>query len=93
MAEKEYKVARPHIGDKDYAVGDTRTANPAEVAHLVANGVLIDANAVWPDEEDEEDEKTTPEAPAKAAESPETKAESPPETGETTPEAPAKAKK
>lgn len=43
MAEKNYKVARAHIGDRDYAVGDIRAANEAEVAHLVANGVLAEA--------------------------------------------------
>lgn len=45
MAEKNYTVARAHIGDRDYAVGDTRTANDGEVAHLVANGVLVEVKA------------------------------------------------
>lgn len=35
MAEKKYDVIRYHIGDKEYHVGDTRTANPAEVGHLI----------------------------------------------------------
>ena len=32
---KTYDVIRAHSGDKDYKVGDTRTAFPNEVAHLV----------------------------------------------------------
>ncbi len=36
----DYKVLRPHLGDKPYAAGDTRTAKPASVAHLVKAGVL-----------------------------------------------------
>lgn len=36
MAEKmKYRVLRPHDGDKPYAVGDTRVAEPQDVAHLV----------------------------------------------------------
>ncbi|MBL1438343.1 MAG: hypothetical protein COB08_019365 [Rhodobacteraceae bacterium] len=31
----EYNVIRPHSGDKEYKVGDTRTARPIDVAHLV----------------------------------------------------------
>lgn len=36
----KYKVKRPHLGDKDYKVGDMREAKPNEVTHLVKNGVL-----------------------------------------------------
>jgi hypothetical protein len=36
----EYIVKRPHLGDKDYKVGDVRKAKPNEVAHLVKNQVL-----------------------------------------------------
>lgn len=36
----DYLVKREHIGDRVYKPGDTRRAEPAEVAHLVANGVL-----------------------------------------------------
>ena len=32
---KEYEVLRPHLGDRDYKVGDRRTANPVDVQHLV----------------------------------------------------------
>lgn len=39
---KTYTVMREHIGDRAYVVGDKREANPHEVAHLVANGVLIE---------------------------------------------------
>ena len=35
-----FKVLRQHHGDKPYAEGDTREADPRDVAHLVANGVL-----------------------------------------------------
>jgi hypothetical protein len=36
----KFKVKRPHIGDREYQVGDVREANERVVAHLVANGVL-----------------------------------------------------
>jgi len=35
-----YRVLRHHDGDRAYAPGDTREAAPADVAHLVALGVL-----------------------------------------------------
>ncbi|WP_181892965.1 hypothetical protein [Falsiruegeria mediterranea] len=41
----EYKVVRPHQGDKWYDVGDTREAKPISVAHLVASGTLVDPSA------------------------------------------------
>lgn len=31
----KYKVIRAHVGDKPYKVGQTRTANPADVGHLI----------------------------------------------------------
>lgn len=31
----EYRVVRPHEGDKPYAVGDTRTMDSDDAAHLV----------------------------------------------------------
>ena len=37
-----YKVLRQHYGEKAYAAGDTREAEPREVAHLVASGVLAE---------------------------------------------------
>jgi hypothetical protein len=43
-----YKVLRFHIGDRDYRVGDTREAIPAEVAHLVECGVLQEVKMVAP---------------------------------------------
>ena len=42
MAQKEYTVARHHIGDKDYAPGDVRVADEHDVAHLVARGILTE---------------------------------------------------
>jgi hypothetical protein len=41
-----YKVLRFHIGDRDYRVGDTREAIPAEVAHLVEWGILQEVKMV-----------------------------------------------
>lgn len=38
-----FKVLRGHLGDRFYAEGDTREAAPADVAHLVRNGVLAEA--------------------------------------------------
>jgi hypothetical protein len=35
MANCKYRVVRPHFGDKEYAEGDIRIADPGEVAHLV----------------------------------------------------------
>lgn len=35
MAEQDFKVIREHYGDKAYAAGDTRTADPNDVKHLV----------------------------------------------------------
>jgi hypothetical protein len=35
MVERKFRVIRPHFGDKEYAEGDIRTADPADVAHLV----------------------------------------------------------
>lgn len=37
----DYKVKRPHQGDKWYDEGDTRVADERDVAHLVASGVLV----------------------------------------------------
>lgn len=36
----DFKVLRQHQGDKAYASGDIRTAEPRDVQHLVDNGVL-----------------------------------------------------
>lgn len=46
MAEKvTFNVLRRHEGDRLYDEGDTREAVAAEVAHLVAGGVLAKADA------------------------------------------------
>lgn len=37
---QSFNVLRQHYGDRDYLPGDTREADPAQVAHLVAAGVL-----------------------------------------------------
>lgn len=39
MTEK-FKVTRQVLFDRTYQAGETYEGNPAEVAHLVANGVL-----------------------------------------------------
>ena len=51
-----FKVLRQHHGDKPYAEGDIREADPRDVAHLVANGVLepIKAKAEKPVEDKSE---------------------------------------
>lgn len=38
----EYDVKREHYGDKYYQTGDKRTANPADVKHLVDKGILVE---------------------------------------------------
>jgi hypothetical protein len=43
-----FRVLRQHLGDRDYAPGDTREADPAVVAHLVAAGVLEEAQVEPP---------------------------------------------
>lgn len=44
----KYTVMRAHVGDQGYAEGDEREADPNDVAHLVANGVLVPAKAEAP---------------------------------------------
>lgn len=44
----EYTVLREHLGDRQYMPGDKREAAPAEVAHLVRAGVLIEAKVEAP---------------------------------------------
>lgn len=39
----EYDVKREHYGDKYYQTGDKRTANPADVKHLVDKDVLVES--------------------------------------------------
>ncbi|QSE47029.1 hypothetical protein JW980_06565 [Acinetobacter johnsonii] len=57
----EYDVKREHYGDKYYATGDKRTANPADVKHLVDKGVLVESA--------EESKPKTTKTPAKQAKS------------------------
>tara|TARA_R110002049_G_scaffold23545_10_gene83653 strand:- start:40771 stop:40959 length:189 start_codon:yes stop_codon:yes gene_type:complete len=44
----KYLVKRAHQGDKWYAEGAKRDANPSEVTHLVERGVLVDAEKLAP---------------------------------------------
>ncbi|UNW10674.1 hypothetical protein MOW14_05805 [Acinetobacter indicus] len=57
----EYDVKREHYGDKYYQTGDKRTANPADVKHLIDNGVLVESA--------EESKPKTTKTPAKQAKS------------------------
>lgn len=41
----KYDVKRQHLGDRMYSAGDTRDANPKDVTHLVASGVLVEQKA------------------------------------------------
>lgn len=38
----EYIVKRAHLGDKPYSEGETRTAEPHAVRHLVERGILVE---------------------------------------------------
>ena len=66
----EYKVKRPHQGDKWYDVGDTRDAKPNSVAHLVASGTLVEPS-------DDEGETSEPTVENKAATPASNKAQKP----------------
>lgn len=55
----EYDVKREHYSDKYYQTGDKRTANPADVKHLVDKGVLVESK--------EEPKPKTTKTPAKQA--------------------------
>ncbi|WP_179988390.1 MULTISPECIES: hypothetical protein [unclassified Acinetobacter] len=57
----EYDVKREHHGDKYYQTGDKRTANPADVKHLIDKGVLVESA--------EESKPKTTKTPAKQAKS------------------------
>lgn len=39
----EYTVIRAHWGDKEYKVGDKRTARPADVVHLIGRCLELTA--------------------------------------------------
>lgn len=41
----QYVVKRQHFGDKMYYSGDTREADPRDVAHLIKSGVLAEKNS------------------------------------------------
>lgn len=77
----DYKVMRPHLGDKPYQSGDMRSAKAGTVSHLVAKGVLapIDLDDAFADGGQKTEEVASSEAggPPKA---PENKATEPAET-------------
>ncbi|WP_276716887.1 hypothetical protein [Pseudooceanicola nitratireducens] len=66
----KFKVKRPHIGDREYQVGDVREANSQVVAHLVASGVLeaIEDEAVTSKTEPPAKDKAEPSIKNKASE-------------------------
>lgn len=35
MAKQKFKVVREHVGDRPYAEGEIREADPSDVKHLV----------------------------------------------------------
>lgn len=41
----QYDVKRQHYADKQYFAGDTREAEPRDVAHLIKSGVLAEKNS------------------------------------------------
>ncbi|GLQ20386.1 hypothetical protein ACFFUB_02425 [Algimonas porphyrae] len=41
MANQTFEVKRAHIGDRAYAAGEERSANPAEVSHLVPQTLVL----------------------------------------------------
>ena len=43
-----FKVLRQHYGDRGYEPGDIREADPAQVAHLIASGVLEEVKVQAP---------------------------------------------
>ena len=46
---KTYNVLRRHYSDRFHEEGEERDANPAEVGHLVAAGVLVEKAAKRPE--------------------------------------------
>ncbi len=44
MTKTTYRVLRQHLGDRMYQPGEEREAEAADVAHLVASGVLGEGN-------------------------------------------------
>lgn len=71
----KFKVLRAHYGDRDYAEGDEREASEADVAHLVASGVLKSVRA----QSEAKDAGAAPRNKAMGA-APENKAETAPRT-------------
>lgn len=82
----DFKVLRPHLGDKPYLPGDVRSAKAATVSHLVAKGVLApaDQDDAAGDEGQKSDAETGGDGAAQQA-APENKADEPPQnTSQTT---------
>ena len=64
--EMNYDVRREHQGDRFYRQGDTRTADPSMVAHLVRSGVLVEAAKGGRKAEPKPDNKAEPKPANKA---------------------------
>ncbi|WP_083101422.1 hypothetical protein [Pseudophaeobacter leonis] len=56
----DYKVIRPHQGDKWYDQGAPREAEARDVAHLVAAGVVGPADAVQKEDAPSENKAAAP---------------------------------
>lgn len=56
----EYKVIRPHQGDKWYDQDAPREAEARDVAHLVAAGVLVPADDVQEESEPSQNKAAVP---------------------------------
>nr|WP_319516733.1 hypothetical protein [uncultured Cohaesibacter sp.] len=87
MVKRDYTVLRPHLGDKMYEKGETRTAEEASVLHLVKAGVLAEVKEETPVElgggddesaqtgaEPSKDDASEPDKTQTASAAPETKA-------------------
>lgn len=60
MSQKEnFKVVRPHLGDKWYDKGDTRSARRDTVKHLVKSGTLAEPDDDATDDEADSENKAT----------------------------------
>lgn len=70
---QDFTVKRPHQGDKFYNRGDTRSADPRKVAHLVRKGVLVLVDDEQGKEEGTVGSKDKSEPPAERKPEPQTK--------------------
>ena len=69
----KYRVVRGHIGDKEYAEGDIRTARDTDVGHLVPN--VLELLGAAPAPRPKKAKKASAPHPNKATQPLQTKAE------------------